>query len=77
MKDSHTEELLTAQELAPILNVKTRTVWGWKRAGKIDYEELPNGDCRFYLSRVLESHKAKDSKKTDVKPPKTLLTVVK
>ena len=46
--------LLTAAELAQVLNVPVVTVWKWARAGQVPCVRLPGGRCfiRFDLSEV-------------------------
>ena len=42
-----TAKMLTATEVAVILNVTVETVWKWVRKGKIDSVRLPGGDVRI------------------------------
>lgn len=49
----HTDDLLTIQQTATMLDVSPRTIWRWCAAGLLPYIKLPGGRRRFRRGHVL------------------------
>ena len=48
------DRLLEAKEAADVLGVKTRTVWQWRKEGRLPYVEISPGSFRFRKSELEE-----------------------
>lgn len=48
------DQLLEAKEAADVLGVKTRTVWQWRKEGRLPYVEISKGSFRFRKSELEE-----------------------
>ncbi len=46
------DPLLDAKEAATLLGVKPRTVWDWRKEGRLPYVEISSGCFRFRKSEI-------------------------